>query len=73
MIGKLKRVSVREVYQKRVVRVEVDVPFKDIKERNMDDDDLMEWLNHRVTHHIGFDLTTLDEQDQDVIEKSQEM
>lgn len=73
MIGKLKRVSVREVYQKKVVRVEIDVPFDDVKGREMDDDDLMEWLNHRVTHHVGFNLTTLDEQEQDVIEKSQEM
>lgn len=67
MIGKLVSKTVRTVYQKKVVRLTIDVPFDRVQSDDIDEEDLLEWLDNNVDSEIGFEVTALEEQDQDVI------
>jgi hypothetical protein len=67
MIGKLKKRSVRDKYGKRVMRLSIDIPVQEVPEKEMDGEDVNDWLENRVGELIGFDVTSLEDQDQKVI------
>lgn len=67
MIGKLKKVSVRERYSQQVVRVAIDFPKQEVDGKEMDGDDLMEWLNNSVSGPVAFRFDTLSSEDQQQI------
>jgi len=68
MIGTLKSTEVRTVYDKKVVRITVDVPFKTLLDASIGKKDALDYLQQRVGKHIGLDVTMLEDQDQDVLE-----
>lgn len=67
MMGKLKKMSVREVYGKNVMRLSIDIPLEEVRGTNVDGEDLPEWARSRVGKNLGVDITTLDEQGQDTV------
>lgn len=62
MIGRLVSKNVRTVYEKKVLRITVDIPFKEAKDATLDGRDLLAYLDHRVDKPIGLKLTTLEDE-----------
>lgn len=67
MIGKLVSKTVRTVYEKKVVRITVDVPYDRASHLDIGEEDMLRWLDQNVDGEIGFGITTLEDQDQEVI------
>lgn len=72
MIGKLKKYSVREVYDKNVARVAVDIPMNQLSGREVDEEDIEDFLQKNVGTEIGFDISALDDTDQESLEQEGE-
>lgn len=72
MIGRLVSKNVRTVYNKKVVRLTVDLPFDRVEAQEMNDSEMLRWLDKRVDSEVGFDITTLEDQEQDVIMEDHE-
>ena len=56
MKGELSKKSTRTVYDEKVVRLQVDIPFEAIEEAEEDGQSLMEWLDLHVDREINFNL-----------------
>lgn len=54
--GKLKNKSCRDVRGKKRVRVEFDIPFRDINNEEIGDKDFMRWLDIMVGTEISVDI-----------------
>jgi hypothetical protein len=69
MIGKLISESVRTVYDKKVVRLTIDFPYEQMESGLVDEDEMMEWLDHKVGSEISLEVKALADDDQEVLEE----
>lgn len=70
MIAKLVSKNTRTVYDQKVVRLTVDVPYRTLNGATLEGKDALKYLDQRVDKHIGMDVTALEEQNQDVIDNN---
>jgi hypothetical protein len=69
MIGKLISKTVRTVYEKKVVRLTIDFPYKEMESGLVDEDEMMEWLDNKVGSEISMEVQALADDDQEVLEE----
>lgn len=67
MIAKLVSKAVRTVYDKKVVRLTLDIPYNRIESDKIEGDELMKWLDNRVDSEISVSIGVLDDEDQATI------
>lgn len=61
MIAKLVSKAVRTVYDKKVVRLTMDVPYDRMKSDKIDNEEMMKWLDNRVDSEISVSINALDD------------
>lgn len=64
MIGKLKSKEVRTVREQKILRVTVDVPLGHAKEKSIDGNNVLPYLDNRVGESIGFRIHALEDEGQ---------
>lgn len=69
MIGKLVSKAVRTVYDKKVVRLTIDFPYREMEVRDMDSEDMLAWLDNRVDEEVGLKIQALEDEDQNVLDE----
>lgn len=67
MIANLISKAVRTVYDKKVVRLTLDVPYDRMESGKIDGEEMMKWLDNRVDSEISVSINTLDDDDQGVL------
>lgn len=67
MIGKLKSKNVRTVRDKKVMRLQIDIPYQQTKGTEVDGEKMSNWTERRVGELVGFDLTALEDQNQETL------
>lgn len=67
MIGRLKKTSTRDVHGKKITRISIDLPRQELLGSDVDGEGIEEFLHSNVGDLVGFDVTALEDQDQEVI------
>lgn len=57
------------MYSQKVVRITVDIPYQVMDDTRVGGKDALKHLNLRVGSETGIDFTTIEDQDQDIIQK----
>lgn len=60
MMAELKDKAVRMVYQQKVVRLKIDIPYSSFNGKRIDEEDALKFLDQRVGDSIGIRISTLD-------------
>lgn len=60
MMAELKDKSVRMVYQQKVVRLKIDIPYSAFNGKRIDKEDALKFLDQRVGDSIGIRIAALD-------------
>lgn len=64
MKADLARKSTRTVYGDKVVRVELDIPYEEIKEAEKEGQSFLEWLDNKVDREVSFTIGPFEDEDQ---------
>jgi len=64
MIGELKSKETRTVHGDIVIRLTVDIGFKDAEKRLVGESDLLAYLDHNVGNDIMLNIEALEDKDQ---------
>jgi len=67
MIARLVSKAVRTVYDRKVVRLTLDVPYDRMESDKIDNEEMMKWLDNRVDSEISVSINTLDDDEQRVL------
>lgn len=65
MIGQLQSKETRTVYEEKVMRLTIDVPFSQLTDKELEQEDMLRWLDSRVGGSVGFSIAALDSNQQE--------
>lgn len=64
MLGKLKKKAVRTLKDKKILRLRIDIPWEELDKADMDEEELLLWLDSRVDEKVSLKLGPVEDDNQ---------
>lgn len=71
MIGQLKKFVVRTVYDKKVCRVQIDIPIDQVRKAEVGGQDFIKFLEQNVDKEIGVKIGGFEDEEQELIAETE--
>lgn len=70
MKAELNKKTVRTVYGEKVARVELDIPYDELKDAENEEQDILKWLDANVGTDVSFQIGPFEDEQQHELDSS---